>query len=154
MGTSLLLQPNDSSSIVTHPNSNQSTRRNRLPTTVNPSSQDGNRTHSGGDRNCTVKHPGLNLVMGQVKILKRGEKLSPGNVIKSEGEACYDSMLGSTDRFGPDPQTMKKEVRVHDLMEGLYAGLTVSSPPPSSVPVPGFLGMQRGADDFVVSLFK
>ncbi|KAL5100842.1 hypothetical protein RYX36_005169 [Vicia faba] len=147
MGTSLLVQSNDSSSIIRNPNSNQSSRRNRLPTTVNPSSQE-------GDRNCTVKHPGLNLVMGQVKILKRGEKLSPDNVMKSEG--CCDLMLGSTDRFGPDPQTVKKEVRVHDLTEGLYAGPTVSSPPPSSVPVPGFLGMKKCSvsDDFVVSLFK
>ncbi|CAL5186879.1 unnamed protein product [Lathyrus oleraceus] len=157
MGTSFLLQSNDSSSIITNPNSNQSTRRNRLPTAVNPSSRNESRSRSGGDRNCTVKHPGLNLVMGQVKILKRGEKLSPDNVMKSEDEGCYDSMLGSTDRLGPDPQTVEKQVRVLDLTGGLYAGQTsVLSPPPSSVPVPGFLGTKKGAvsDDLVVSLFK
>ncbi|CAK8534482.1 unnamed protein product [Lathyrus sativus] len=157
MGTSFMLQSNDSSSIITNPNSNQSIRRNRLLTAVNPSSQNGNRSHSGADRNCTVKHPGLNLEMGKVKILKRGEKLSPDNVFKSEGEGCYDSILGSTDRFGPDPQTVEKQVRVHDLTEGLYAGPTsVSSPPPSSVPFPGFLGTNKGAvgDDLVVSLFN
>lgn len=64
-------------------------------------------------------------------------------MIKSEGEVCHDSVLGSTDRLGPDPQTVEKEVRIHDLTEGLYAGPTLSSPPPSSVPVSGFLGMKK-----------
>ncbi|MCI38986.1 hypothetical protein A2U01_0060215, partial [Trifolium medium] len=46
----------------------------------------------------------------------------------------------STDRLGPDPLTVKKQVSVQDLAEGLYAGPTsILSPPPSFVPVPRFL---------------
>ena len=50
-----------------------------------------------------------------------------------------DLVLGSTDRFGPDPITMQKQIRVSK--DVIYAGSGfVSSPPPSSVPVPAFLG--------------
>ncbi|XP_027338882.1 uncharacterized protein LOC113852727 [Abrus precatorius] len=89
-----------------NPNHNQ-TRRRRL--------------YDGHLSGMVVKGPGANLVMGQVKILKRGEKLSledggTGRVDSSyEG---FDLVLGSTDRLGPDP---------------------------SSVPVPGFLGKRNGA---------
>ena len=95
----------------------------------------------------------MNLVMGQVKILKRGEKLfseenhrgivdSPGDrKARANGEEDLDLVLGSTDRLGPDPETVQKQVRVSDFKDGIYAGSAcVTSPPPSSVPVPGFLG--------------
>ncbi|MCI19712.1 hypothetical protein A2U01_0040872, partial [Trifolium medium] len=114
MGTAILLRSDNSSSIVkSHRNPNQVSRKKRNPTggrNPNPTSSDRNRLRSGGDRNCTVmKHPGSNLVMGQVKILKRGEKLSPDNVT-TKTEECYDLDLGSTDRLGPDPLTVKKQV--------------------------------------------
>lgn len=134
MGTVFLLRPDNSSSIIRpprNPNPNHTSRKKRIPTTVNPISP---------DRNCTVmKHPGSNLVMGQVKILKRGEKLSPDNLMM-KSEECYDLVLGSTDRLGPDPVTVMNQVRVQEV---LYAGLTVLSPPPSSVPVPKFLVMEK-----------
>lgn len=102
-----------------------------------------------------------NLVMGQVKILKRGEKLSPENSHHGGGvlavpvenrkarvksEVDLDLFLGSTDRLGPDPVTVQKQVRVSDPREGIYAGSAfVASPPPSSVPVPFFLGRNGAA---------
>lgn len=63
-----------------------------------------------------VKGPGANLVMGQVKILKRGEKLSPDDPLAGSGDEPFDLALGSTNRLGPDP---------------------------SSVPVPAFLALRR-----------
>jgi hypothetical protein len=81
--------------------------------------------------------------MGQVKILKRGEKLSPDYVTTTNNKTekkCYDLDLGSTDRLGPDPLTVMKQVSVHDFTDRLYAGPTsVLSPPSSFVPVPRFL---------------
>ncbi|CAJ1975573.1 unnamed protein product [Sphenostylis stenocarpa] len=115
MGTSLLrshdcLQGHDalpltSSSIRSqrNPNSNPSpyqTRRRRL--------------YDGYRSGMVVKGPGANLVIGQVKILKRGEKLNPENT--GSANEGFDLVLGSTNRLGPDP---------------------------SSVPVPGFLALRR-----------
>ncbi|XP_020205848.1 uncharacterized protein LOC109791009 [Cajanus cajan] len=91
------------------------------------------------------------LVMGQVKILKRGEKLSlhnnnNNNSINGKTEVGLDLLLGSTDRLGPDPLTVQKQIRVSDSANGVYAGSAfVSSPHPSSVPVPGFLGRNGAA---------
>ncbi|OIV98495.1 hypothetical protein TanjilG_18779 [Lupinus angustifolius] len=159
-----------------NPSSGRSRRRTQPP--VNTNSNDRDRSRNGIDRSTVVvKGPGSNLVMGQVKILKRGEKLpeiaksdecfdsSVGSVSKIQesfdsnlgsvaeiGES-FDLGLGSTDRLGPDPATVKnqikvqKQIRVLDLKDGVYAGsnFDVASPPPSSVPVPIFLGKKNGA---------
>ncbi|QCE13807.1 hypothetical protein DEO72_LG11g805 [Vigna unguiculata] len=116
MGTSLLLRSHDclrgrdalslnSSSIRSQENPNPNpmpyeTRRRRL--------------YVGDHSGMVVKAHDTNLVMGQVKILKRGEKLSPVNTRSSDDG--FDLDLGSTNRLGPDP---------------------------SSVPVPGFLALRR-----------
>lgn len=116
---------------------------------TSPAAKQNDRRKSG-DRTVAP----VNLVMGQVKILKRGEKLSPevsddaGLVMKAMDLDLDldldqpDLVLGSTDRFGPDPVAMQKQIRVSDsnLKDGIYAGSAFfSSPPPSSVPVPLFL---------------
>ncbi|KAK7265141.1 hypothetical protein RJT34_32757 [Clitoria ternatea] len=97
-------------------------------------------------------HASANLVMGQVKILKRGEKLSfesndrglalPAEncKVRVKSEEALDLFLGSTNRLGPDPLTVQKQVRLSDPKDGIYAGSAfVASPHPSSVPVPAFL---------------
>jgi len=93
--------------------------------------------------------PAKNLVMGQVKILKRGEKLGQTrNGCNSNKEEDLDLVLGSTDRLGPDPDTVQKQIRVSEfkVVDGIYAGSAfVASPPPSSLPVPGFLGKKHGS---------
>ncbi|CAL0304920.1 unnamed protein product [Lupinus luteus] len=143
-----------------NPNSGRTRRRTQPPVTTN--SNDRDRSRNGVDRSTVVvKGPGSNLVMGQVKILKRGEKLP--EIAKSDervdsslesvaeiGES-FNLGLGSTDRLGPDPVTVKeqikvqKQIRVSDLKNGVYAGsnFDVASPPPSSVPVPIFLGKKN-----------
>lgn len=111
-----------------------------------------------------AKLPARNLVMGQVKILKRGETLSLGpqsdggnnqrvltenrkpRRAKTKVEEV-DLVLGSTNRLGPDPEMVQKQIRVKEfnkIVDGIYAGSAlVASPPASSLPVPGFLGKSR-----------
>ncbi|CAN1328135.1 hypothetical protein LINPERPRIM_LOCUS34351 [Linum perenne] len=126
-----------------NPNSANSRRRKRSPT--------GNRNQSRSQSQPLVaKLPGNNFVMGEVKILKRGELLD--SVEKKKGKkkeekVVADLGLGSTDRLGPEPETVQKEIRVQEfnsnkVVEGMvYAGSAFfTSPPPSSLPVPAFLG--------------
>ncbi|MBA0626403.1 hypothetical protein Godav_004075 [Gossypium davidsonii] len=93
-----------------------------------------------------TKPPAKNLVMGQVKILKRGEPLvaAAENTDGSRGgDEAFDFSLGSTNRLGPDPETMQKQIKLKEFKigGGFYASSSsFNSPPPSSVPVPGFLG--------------
>lgn len=124
---------------------NLSKKPNQSTYSVNPSSPYQNCIRCGGNRNSTVvKHPRLNLVMGQGKILKRSEKLSPDYVTKRE--ECYDLVLGSTNRLGLVPQMVKKQFRVQNLTRGLYTRpISVASSLSSSVPIPGFLGRITGA---------
>jgi hypothetical protein len=159
----------------TNPNLNgaNSRRRKRSPMKIQSSFQD----RDSRDRSMVAKAPSKNLVMGEVKILKRGEPLTQtktknsfydganrglglGIVVaaavgnrkpraKSEGdEAGSDLGLGSTDRLGPDPDTVQKQIKVAEfnVVEGIYAGSAFfTSPPPSSLPVPGFLGKNGAA---------
>ncbi|XVF35506.1 hypothetical protein REPUB_Repub18cG0151500 [Reevesia pubescens] len=96
-----------------------------------------------------AKLPGKNLVMGQVKILKRGEtlmvaaeKTDRATIHRSGDENESDLGLGSTNRLGPDPKTMQKQIMLKEFkIGGFFAGSASSvSPPPSSLPVPSFLG--------------
>ncbi|CAN6817425.1 unnamed protein product [Brassica oleracea var. botrytis] len=71
-----------------------------------------------------------NLVMGQVKILKRGETLS----------AFRNGVVTSTNKIGPEPETSQKQIG--EIVSRRYAGACSSaSPPPSSLPIPCFLGI-------------
>ncbi|XP_009338438.2 uncharacterized protein LOC103930788 [Pyrus x bretschneideri] len=109
------------------------------------------------DRAAVAKAPGKNLVIGQVKILRRGEDLNPEKNNRGLGVVAHDDrkpkakkendpdlVLGSTDRLGPDPETVQKQIKAAEfkVMDGIYAGSSAfyASPPPSSVPLPSFLG--------------
>ncbi|GLT76135.1 hypothetical protein SLA2020_478120 [Shorea laevis] len=107
-------------------------RKKRSPNTSPPS-------RAVVDQRLPVK----NLVMGQVKILKRGEELSkreekPVKVEEKKGDAD----LGTTNRLGPDPMLVPTQVRLtesKDKCSAFYAGSAfITSPPPSSVPLPAF----------------
>ncbi|XP_020209635.1 uncharacterized protein LOC109794600 [Cajanus cajan] len=79
MGTSLLrshdcLQGHDAMPLYS-----SSIRSQRTPNpSPNPSHARRRKAYDDDRSGMVVKGPGANLVMGQVKILKRGEKLSPG----------------------------------------------------------------------------
>ncbi|KAL6221586.1 hypothetical protein ACLB2K_004982 [Fragaria x ananassa] len=129
-------------------NGSQSRRRKRSPVGV--------QSNHRGDR-VVAKVPGKDLVIGQVKILRRGEPLNPVTndqrvvVVAARDDrrprsveyAETDLVLGSTDRLGPDPETVQKQIRVAEfkVMDAIYAGSGAyyASPPPSSVPLPAFL---------------
>lgn len=139
-----------------HEDATCSGRRRRSPAVGVKANRQVNRGRSRvGETSTVAKISPKNLVMGQVKILKRGEMLTPdggvgGGVdcggkrrLESKGEDL-DLVLGSTDRLGPDPDLMQKQVVFGELKvaDGIYAGSGAffASPPPSSVPLPSFLG--------------
>lgn len=115
------------------PNRAQPNRRKRSPNSSPPS-------------RAAVPKNNNSLVTGQVKILKRGEE---GLVKPSRFEAPKGSPipkvvkngnlgLGSTARLGPDPVLVPSRVRLTES-NGFYAGSAFfTSPPPSSLPLPGF----------------
>ncbi|XP_010456089.1 PREDICTED: uncharacterized protein LOC104737580 [Camelina sativa] len=116
-------------------------RRKRIPTTTS--------------QPTVIKSPAANtnLVMGQVKILKRGEALSAFNN-KENNSSCdvtrrpvtkkmvnndVDLIVSSTNRLGPEPETVRKQIGAFKRLE-IFAGAGCSiSPLPSSVPIPCFL---------------
>ncbi|XP_022750304.1 uncharacterized protein LOC111299394 [Durio zibethinus] len=102
------------------------------------------------------KSPAKNLVMGEVKILKRGEELNKTaseKPIRVEKENV-DVDLGSTNRLGPDPGSVPMQIRLTEsnknrnkvVPAAFYAGSAfITSPPPSSVPMPAFFTKKTGA---------
>ncbi|KAD5507961.1 hypothetical protein R6Q59_031344 [Mikania micrantha] len=142
-----------------NPNSTRSEGRKRSPPT--------------GVRKSKLKAPMVtdppaaavarSLVMGQVKILKRGESLDDSptvskdtnrrKVTKDSISDCVfndlkieDFALSSTDRLGPDPELVPKQMN-KNMAELFFAGsVFVDSPPPSSLPLPGFFTKNFVAD--------
>ncbi|XP_043720753.1 uncharacterized protein LOC122668227 [Telopea speciosissima] len=85
--------------------------------------------------------------MGQVTILKRGEILKPSEedrvpeVVEEEVKFYEVLDLCSTDRLGPEPEMVPKQIGFADIksIDCSFAGSSfLSSPPPSSLPLPGF----------------
>ncbi|GAB2300242.1 hypothetical protein Dimus_034280 [Dionaea muscipula] len=94
---------------------------------------------SSSPRVVVEKFQSKDLVMGQVKILKRGEDLKPATTIKTLTKKidANGALLSSTDLSGPDPEVVQKHVRTSDLYAGSASFCT--SPPPSSLPFPAAL---------------
>lgn len=129
-------------------NRGQASRRKRSPPPPRPQS----RAATAGPPPKTPAK--TNLVMGQVKILKRGEELtSPApfqpppekkSVEKKGRSQIQDPDLGSTERLGPDPESVPTQIRLTDSksrvrVASFYAGSAcITSPPPSSLPLPAF----------------
>ncbi|CAL1401052.1 unnamed protein product [Linum trigynum] len=94
----------------------ESRRRKRSPL---GSQRDGAASRS--KQSLVAKLPGNNLVMGQVKILKLEELLG-----KSEDEKKGKRWwIWDWDRFGPELETVRKEVRVEEFnkaVDVMYAG--------------------------------
>ncbi|KAK9279363.1 hypothetical protein L1049_013042 [Liquidambar formosana] len=129
-----------------NPNRVQSHRRKRSPSGTGGGGAIHNR--SPPRKTVVAKSPVPNLVMGKVKILRRGEDLNlttsdrAPEIVKVEKiEDQVDLVLSSTDRLGPDPDMVPKQIRLTELnpVAGFYAGSAfIASPPPSSLPLPGF----------------
>lgn len=102
-----------------NPNPTRSNRRKRSPEKKNNNSK---------PRNATAHDfPVKTLVMGQVKILKRGEETTA----PSKNPAS-EKKVGGLGGSG-----MKaKQTRIGDFYAG--SAVMITSPPPSSLPLPGF----------------
>ncbi|PSS21004.1 Cortactin-binding protein like [Actinidia chinensis var. chinensis] len=123
----------------------------------NPQSARSRRRKGSPVGSAVTRFPAKNLVMGEVKILKRGEEIPksqsppPPEAKKSNRRFCGENLVVcSTDRLGPDPEIVQKQVRVSDskVVDGLYAGSAtfLASPPPSSLPVPDFFMKKKNND--------
>lgn len=90
-----------------------------------------------------------NVVVSSVTILRRGESLDSklrSEAMKKDGEE--EMMVSGTERLGPDPAMVPKQIRIRDLKPfpfpvtvkpDMYAGSAFSlSPSPSSLPLPSF----------------
>ncbi|KAF5759852.1 hypothetical protein HanXRQr2_Chr16g0746351 [Helianthus annuus] len=170
---------------TSNPNLTRSDARKRSPPT-------GLRKHKSPATMVTdppATAAGKALVMGQVKILKRGEPLDDLSTVlkdltdrsvtnetattaetrlpekevasdrkvkrvtpvkkKSEGRSFSnpkmdDFALSSTERLGPDPEMVPKQMKG----EFFFAGSAfVDSPPPSSLPLPGFFTKNFGVKE-------
>ncbi|RIA05315.1 hypothetical protein BRARA_K00381 [Brassica rapa] len=90
-----------------------------------------------------------NIVVGQVRILKRGEGIPK----KTADLVVEKTDLVSTRRIGPDPGSMPSQIRLPARKAKtvpFYAGpVTMTSPPPSDVPLPAFFAAKKS-----VSLFQ
>ncbi|KAL7210331.1 hypothetical protein ACSBR1_031817 [Camellia fascicularis] len=107
-----------------------------------------------------VKKSHNHLVTGQVTILRRGESLDSkigdhhrGPATKSSGD---DLVLYGSKRLGPDPEMVRKEIRIGELRsvslsppvfssgDREYAGSAFSmSPSPRSLPLPSFFNKKQ-----------
>ncbi|MBA0703530.1 hypothetical protein Golax_015848 [Gossypium laxum] len=139
-------------------NRSQGNRKKRSPNTSPPSRPTVGRP----------KAPAKNLVMGQVKILKRGEDLKqskPDKHVRFAKENVHVD-LGSTDCLSPDPGSVPTQIRLTEsenngskvLPVSFYAGSAfITSPPPSSVPLPAFFTKKIGValkDDVATSALR
>ncbi|GLT99244.1 hypothetical protein SLE2022_166930 [Rubroshorea leprosula] len=86
------------------------------------------------------------MVMGNVTILRRGESLGArirsNDSLKRESDGG-DLVVTGTDRLGPDPEMVPKQIRIVDIRSpgktAMYAGSAFAvSPSPSSLPLPSF----------------
>ncbi|KAF3592895.1 hypothetical protein DY000_02027746 [Brassica cretica] len=78
------------------------------------------------------------VVAGQVRIMKRGEEIPK----KTTDLVVEKTDLVSTRRIGPDPGMVPSQIRLpvrKAKTVPFYAGpVTMTSPPPSDVPLPAF----------------
>ena len=96
---------------------------------------------SSADDLKTVRN---NVTMEKVTILRRGESLD--SKIKSNNGGREDGLVVTgTDRLGPDPEMVSKQIKIVDikspmtLKSDVYAGSAFAvSPEPSSLPLPSF----------------
>lgn len=87
-----------------------------------------------------------NLVMEKVTILRRGEsiglRIRSSDSLKMEADGV-DLVVTGTDRLGPDPEMVPRQIQIVDIRSGgkpdMYAGSAFAvSPAPSSLPFPSF----------------
>lgn len=131
---------NDSKLRGRNPNSN---RRKRSPQKKNNDFSSSSRSPPPKSSDLARSTPKGSLVMGKVKILKRGEALTKDEKDGKKNEN-HDSIEMVLSRLGPEPEMVPKQIR---LAADFYAGSAFdASPPPSSLPVPEFFIKKRAPE--------
>lgn len=87
------------------------------------------------------------LLMDKVTILRRGDSLDSNlktHPLNNQGDAL---LLLGTQRLGPDPEMVPKQIRITDF-KPVYAGSAFAvSPSPSALPLPSFFRKQAAVHD-------
>uniref|UniRef100_A0A7N0T198 Uncharacterized protein n=1 Tax=Kalanchoe fedtschenkoi TaxID=63787 RepID=A0A7N0T198_KALFE len=100
------------------------------------------------------------LVMEKIRILKRGENLSPNlSPSLSKGsrsvtlEKEEDVIFCSADRLGSNPEVVRERISFREKTRSVedWAGFVLTPPPPSSVPIPLWI-MKKKPDAASVAL--
>ncbi|CAI0466556.1 unnamed protein product [Linum tenue] len=97
------------------------------------------------------------LVMDKVTILRRGELLD-SRTVAAGGEASSSVAVNGTERIGPCPEAVPRQIRITDARPpppplatrkcDVYAGSAFAmSPAPSALPLPSFSKKQVSVDD-------
>ncbi|KAG7540716.1 hypothetical protein ISN45_Aa07g008840 [Arabidopsis thaliana x Arabidopsis arenosa] len=131
------------------PPRNQSTRSSPSPPPVAPPLPPPRAAVSAFVPKGTVKKsPSNTVVVSQVRILKRGEEIPK----ETSDLVVENSDLGSTRRIGPDPGLIPSQIRLSGRKlksAPFYAGpVTMTSPPPSDVPLPAFF-TKKATNDLI-----
>ncbi|KAL2531148.1 Uncharacterized protein Adt_04499 [Abeliophyllum distichum] len=101
--------------------------------------------NSRNSSNSSSKNDSKNMILGKVKILKRGEALTDGTkslVLKKEenseivAAAAKDLVVPtSAGLLGPLPKMLSKQMETYDFYSG---SAYFTSPSPNSLPLPSF----------------
>ncbi|KAE8736007.1 hypothetical protein F3Y22_tig00000218pilonHSYRG00149 [Hibiscus syriacus] len=129
-----------------HNNNNGNARFNRKPAQKKRvgSEQQVSKKYGSTDDLKTVRN---NVTMEKVTILRRGESLDTKiKSIDGAGGRREDGLIVTgTDRLGPDPEMVPKQINIVDIKSSVtgksdvYAGSAFFvSPAPSSLPLPSF----------------
>uniref|UniRef100_A0A2P2QPK0 Uncharacterized protein MANES_06G040800 n=1 Tax=Rhizophora mucronata TaxID=61149 RepID=A0A2P2QPK0_RHIMU len=149
--TQTLAPPSSRNAKLRNPNPKVTASRRKKRATggseANPNDVNVRNRGESQSQSMVVKFPAKALVMGQVKILKRGEPLgvlAENREPKAKSDEDPDLLLGSIHRMEPASEMFQKQMRVRQInrvVDRVFAGTAcVASPPPSSLPVPVFLG--------------
>ncbi|KAF7837183.1 putative plant/F10N7-170 protein [Senna tora] len=110
-------------------------RPSRKPVTRPERQDQRKRVRSSSDDSKMAR--GSGLVMEKVTILRRGQSLDSNmksDALKMEGD---DLVVCGTQRLGPDPEMVPKQIRI--AKTDVYAGSAFAvSPSPSALPLPSF----------------
>ncbi|ONI34546.1 hypothetical protein PRUPE_1G486700 [Prunus persica] len=122
-------------------NPNRNPNPNRVRTSPQTDRKKRRPTRPNNNSPSPVQKPAApkNIVMGQVKILKRGDEIPKATPVRSPQKQNPNPQvpdLGSTSRMGPD----SKKVPERNWASGFYAGSSscIAAPPPESLPLPSF----------------
>ncbi|CAI0466554.1 unnamed protein product [Linum tenue] len=156
---------NGNGSVNNHSSNSSNPRFNRKPAAAGQKSADHQRKRHQPEPSISkrstsaddLRIPSSNLVMDKVTILRRGELLD-SRTVAAGGEASSSVAVNGTERIGPCPEAVPRQIRITDARPpppplatrkcDVYAGSAFAmSPAPSALPLPSFSKKQVSVDD-------